>query len=169
MNFKNDVFEKNKNTNLNELHYFELKNMFDLLSNELNIVKFKINKEKENTEILELKDKFNSYNDKINLLIFENIDRKVLTSTCTNIVNEKKENIFIVVNFIDNSFQYILCANPKFIESLGFNLNQLNKEIVDLFNAKGGGRNNFVQGSFPKVDNKDFNKILEKAKTLYKW
>lgn len=169
LNFKNDVFEKNKNTNLNELHYFELKNMFDLLSNELNIVKFKINKEKENTEILELKDKFNSYNDKINLLIFENIDRKVLTSTCTNIVNEKKENIFIVVNFIDNSFQYILCANPKFIESLGFNLNQLNKEIVDLFNAKGGGRNNFVQGSFPKVDNKDFNKILEKAKTLYKW
>ena len=169
LNFKYDLFEKNKSINLKDLHYFELKNLFDILSNELNIIKFKVNKEKENSEMLELKNKFDSYNDKINLIVFENIDRKVLSSTCTNIVNEKKENIFIVLNYVDNSIQYILCTNPKFSETHNFNLNLLNKEIVELFKGKGGGRNNFVQGSFSEINKKELDKILEKAKNLYKW
>lgn len=169
LKFKSELFEKNKNVNLNKLHYFELKNMFDLLSNELNIVKFKVNKEKENSQMLELKNKFDSFDKKVNLIVFENIDRKVLSSACTNIVNEKKENIFIVFNYVDGTLQYILCANQKFIEKHKFDLNLLNKEIISLFNGKGGGRNNFIQGSFLQVDKKQLNSLLDKANDLFKW
>lgn len=169
LKLKNDTFENVKKLDINNLHYFELKNHYDILKNEINLIKYKIEKENNNKAVEELKNTLNSYTNKINLISVKDIDRKTLTTTFTSLLNEKKEHIFIVLNHIENAYQYILCCNQDFAKQKNINLNLLNKVIVEKLNSKGGGKNNFVQGSFSSLNNYDVNELIKEANNLFKW
>ncbi len=165
---KDEEFEKLIDKNFDNMHFIELKQYYDLIKNALNVIKYKFEKTNQENIILNLKNNLKSYNELVNYVKLENIDRKILMQTLTNLVNENRNNIYLIINFIDNNYQYFLCGNDEFIKSKNLNLQQFANLVNSNLNGKGGGRFNFVQGNFnessiEKIDSL-FNKIMGELK-----
>ena len=130
--------------------------------------RYKFEKINQENIILNLKNNLKSYNELVNYVKLENIDRKILMQTLTNLVNENRNSIYLIINFIDNNYQYFLCGNDEFIKLKNLNLQQFANLVNSNLNGKGGGRFNFVQGNFnessiEKIDSL-FNKIMGELK-----
>lgn len=154
MKIKDADFDKFLAIDFDKLHFIEIRQYLDQIKNSLNIIKHKFEKENQEAVIVELKNKLKSYVDKINFVQLENIDRKILMQSLTNLVNENKESIYLVTNFVDNNYQYFLCANDEFLKSKDINLQPQSVIVNKELSGKGGGRFNFIQGNFSE-QNKD--------------
>ncbi|MEG2463913.1 MAG: alanine--tRNA ligase [Malacoplasma sp.] len=150
---KNDEIEEILQIPFIDMHYLEKKNIVDNFNNHMNIMKIKREKEESLLIANDLKNDFLKYNEKFNYIYLENIDGKLLFNSLINLINENQNSIYFVVNDNNVLFQYYLCTNEIHQKSININFNIFSKEINEVLNGKGGGKPNFVQGSFSK-DNK---------------
>lgn len=149
-------------TDINKVHYLELKNYLDELKVAVTIIKNKNQKNLIQQEANELKAKLlidqNKFFDQV--VYLENIDRKILVTSLTNLVNEIRNKFFVAFNFVDNAYQYVIAINEDDCKAKKMNANELAKTLNTSFEGKGGGRPNFVQGSVKKIDKESINKMV---------
>ena len=91
--------------------------------------------------------------------IFDEVEKKQLIDQASSLKKEK--TIVCFLNKLGNNSQIIIVAS----EDSGFKANELLKNIMEKFNGKGGGRDNFAMGSI-KADFSE--KALETIKELIK-
>lgn len=159
---KDNEFEKYLNIDFLNLHFIEIKQYSEQIKNLLNIIKHKSKKDDEEKEIIKLKNDLKNKTDLVNIIALENVDRKLLMQTLTNLVNENKENIYFVYNKNDNSYQYFMVANDKFLLNKNINLQDYANKLNATLNGKGGGRFNFIQGNFNELN-------IEKIISYFNW
>jgi len=75
---------------------------------------------------------------------FEDVERKQLVDHAASLLREK--TIVCFVNKINENSQLLIMVS----EDSGIKANELLKEVMEKFNGKGGGRDNFAMGSFKK-------------------
>lgn len=165
---KDADFENLINQDFDLMHYIELKQHHEAIKNSLNIIKHKLEKLNSENFILKVKNQLKNHKEFINFIKLENIDRKVLMQSLTNLVNENRDNIYLIINLIDGNYQYFLCGNENFLKQKNINLQNFAPTINSELIGKGGGRFNFIQGNFTELDsnkiNVAFNKIIKGLK-----
>jgi len=90
---------------------------------------------------------------------FDEVEKKQLIDQAASLKKEKTVVCFL--NKLCDNAQIIIVAS----EDSGFKANELLKNLMDKFNGKGGGRDNFAMGSI-KVEFSE--KIIETLKELVK-
>ena len=91
--------------------------------------------------------------------IFDEVEKKQLIDQAASLKKEKTVVCFL--NKLGDNAQIIIVAS----EDSGFKANELLKELMEKFNGKGGGRDNFAMGSI-KADFSE--KVIETLKELIK-
>lgn len=155
---KSDNFNQFLNLNFNNMHFIEIKNYLDAIKKEFNIIKFQNEKNELESQQHNLKNKLTVFNEKVNLIELENINNKLLMQTLTNLINEKEDYFYVVINKLENSYQYLLCTNEKNMHDDILKRSAL--IINDQLKGKGGGRNNFIQGNFNETNQEVIKKTL---------
>lgn len=150
------------NKDIKKIHYLELKNDLDILKNTVAIFRSKNQKNLMQQEANKLKNSIISNSNKLcdGPIFLDEIDRKLLTVTLTNVINESNNKLFFVFNNVESIYQYIICGNEKLCNDMKMNLNIVAKTFNNEFGGKGGGRNNFVQGSLKTLDKQKVNEII---------
>ncbi|MDE5766923.1 MAG: alanine--tRNA ligase [Malacoplasma sp.] len=161
LKLKDDEIEKFKKVDINAIHYLELKEINDIFKNRINVLKSKKEKENLGKESNEIKKQFIDVNEPVKLFSLKGIDRKLLFNSLVLAINENKNTIFLVTNEVDNSIQYVLCANEKFTNDKKINLNVFAKQLNEKLGGKGGGRNHLIQGTILKNNQEELLKILK--------
>lgn len=150
------------NTDIEKIHYLELKEILDKLKNFVLIVRNKNQKNEIAKKAYELKQTLIGDSSCLfeKVLFLENIDRKILSTSLMDVINEVENKLFFVINNVDNTYQYILICNEKLCKAKNLNLNDLAKQFNSQFGGKGGGRNNFIQGSLKEINEAKVNEIV---------
>ncbi|MBU3941385.1 MAG: hypothetical protein KKF74_00565 [Nanoarchaeota archaeon] len=91
--------------------------------------------------------------------IFDEVEKKQLVDRAASLKKEK--TIVCFLNKLGDNAQIIIVAS----EDSGFKANELLKDVMEKFNGKGGGRENFAMGSI-KMDFSE--KAIETIKELVK-
>ncbi len=91
--------------------------------------------------------------------IFEDIEKKQLTDKANSLKKEKTVVCFL--NKLKDNAQVIITCS----EDSGFKANELLKTILEKFNGKGGGRDNFAMGA---IKPEFCDKVIETIKELLK-
>ncbi|MGL4617407.1 MAG: DHHA1 domain-containing protein, partial [Mycoplasmoidaceae bacterium] len=128
----------------------EIKKIYDTL-------KIDYEKKKEAFLIKSLKEKFS---DKILFLegiIIKNIDSKIIVNSLTELINEKPDKTFFIININEDKIQYFAAQNEKNNKR---NLNEIIQRMNKASGGKGGGKPNFAQGGTSNI------KSLEKIKSV---
>ncbi|GHU48452.1 hypothetical protein FACS1894218_5410 [Bacilli bacterium] len=76
----------------------------------------------------------------------KNIEPKILSKALSEIINVDKNHGYIALNNFHGKLQYIIIANPEFVDKSKFNANQIIQQINRVANGSGGGRHEFAQG-----------------------
>ncbi|MDE7088152.1 MAG: hypothetical protein K2O19_01300, partial [Malacoplasma sp.] len=161
LKLKDDEIEKFKKVDINAIHYLELKEINDIFKNRINVLKSKKEKENLGKESNEIKKQFIDVKEPVKLFSLKDVDRKLLFNSLVLSINENKNTIFLVTNEIDNSIQYVLCANEKLTNDKKINLNVFAKQLNEKLGGKGGGRNYLIQGTILKNNQEELMKILK--------
>lgn len=140
-----------------KIHYLELKNDLDILKSFYLVINSKNQKNEIAKKAIDLKQQILVHDNPIYL---ENIDRKLVMTALTDLINEKKESIFIVVNSFENSNQFYFATNENFAKYKKINFNDLINLFPKELGIKGGGKLNFLQGSFKNFDKTKFEKTI---------
>ena len=91
--------------------------------------------------------------------IFDEVEKKQLIDQAASLKKEKTVVCFL--NKLGDNAQIIIVAS----EDSGFKANELLKDVMDKFNGKGGGRDNFAMGSLKSELSE---KVIETIKELIK-
>lgn len=166
-NIKDDEIEKIIKYKFHDKHYLEKKIIVDNLANFINVIKIRKEKELGVENANSLKNDFLKYDKKFNYIYLENIDGKLLFNSLVNLINEKRESVYFVVNKTKDCFQYYLCTNDEYQKNINMNFNIFCKNINEQFNGKGGGKPNFVQGSFSEIDLSQIEPFIEKLNRTF--
>lgn len=162
-NLKDNEIEKIIKYKFNERHYLEKKIIIDNLTNLINIIKIRKEKEQNVLDANFLKNDFLKYDKNFNYIYIENVDGKLLFTSLVNIINEKENFIYFVINKNKDYFQYYLCTNENNQKKLNIDFNIFFKDISKQLNGKGGGKPHFIQGSFPQLDELKINLFINEA------
>lgn len=154
---KNNEIEQIMRSKFYERHYLEKKIIIDNLTNNVNVIKIRKEKADNILNANALKNRFLKHNKKFNCIHLENINNKLLFNSLVNLINEKKDFIYFVLNKNNDYFQYYLCTNENNQKKLNIDFNILSKNIKDKLNGKGGGKPNFIQGSFLEMNEDKIN------------
>ncbi|BAC44646.1 alanine--tRNA ligase [Malacoplasma penetrans] len=161
LNIKDDEVEKYKKTDINSIHYLELKEINEILKNKINTLVIRKEKENLSKESNEIKNKFTEVKESTKLFLLKDIDRKLLFNSLVLAINEAKSTVFLVINEVDGVIQYVLCSNESFAKNNNLDFNLYAKDLNAKLGGKGGGRSYLVQGTILKIDEKELNKILD--------
>ena len=91
--------------------------------------------------------------------IFDEVEKKQLIDQAASL--KKEETVVCFLNKLGDNAQIIIVAS----EDSGFKANELLKDVMDKFNGKGGGRDNFAMGSLRSELSE---KVIETIKELIK-
>lgn len=161
LNIKNDEIEKVSKTNINEIHYLELKDLTEFLRNKINTLKARKEKQEALSKTSDIKRIFANSKEKVNFFSLSDIDRKLLFNSLTEVFNENVENVYLVTNKIDGIIQFVICCHPDFAKKYDLDFNKFAQEINKHLGGKGGGRNYLVQGTIQKYEEKYLKGIVK--------
>lgn len=153
----NDIDDEIKallETDVLKIHYLQLKYILEKLKNAILIVKNKNKKNELAKKAQEIKETLIGQKDLFfeKVIHLEGYDRKVLITSLMDVINEVPNKLFFVTNFVDNSYQYIFVCNEQLAKQKNINFNLVAKKINEQLEGKGGGRNNYVQGSIKQFN-----------------
>ncbi|MDE5552979.1 MAG: alanine--tRNA ligase [Malacoplasma sp.] len=161
LNIKDDEIEKVSKTNINEIHYLELKDLTEFLRNKINTLKARKEKKEALSKTSDIKRIFADSKEKVNFFSLSDIDRKLLFNSLTEVFNENVENVYLVTNKIDGIIQFVICCHPDLAKKHDLDFNKFAQEINKHLGGKGGGRNYLVQGTIQKYEEKYLKGIVK--------
>ncbi|MGL5640058.1 MAG: alanine--tRNA ligase [Mycoplasmoidaceae bacterium] len=138
-------------------HFSKIKHIESEIRKIYELLKIDYEKKKEIFLIKSLKEKFS---DKILFLegiIIKNVDSKVIVNALTELINEKPDKTFFVININEDKIQYFAAQNEN---NKKRNLNEIIQRMNKASGGKGGGKPNFAQGGTSNT------KSLEKIKSV---
>ncbi len=97
--------------------------------------------------------------------LFEKEDNKFVNSTGDNLIKKLKKGIVLLFNTDkeDDKFSVLLLVTPNILKE-GFKANQIINKIANIFDGKGGGREDWAQAGGKKIKNLD--SIIKKSKEI---
>ncbi|MGL5591197.1 MAG: alanine--tRNA ligase [Mycoplasmoidaceae bacterium] len=138
-------------------HFSKIKHIESEIKKIYETLKIDYEKKKELFLVKSLKEKFS---DKILFLegiIIKNVDSKVIVNALTELINEKPDKTFFVININEDKIQYFAAQNEN---NKKRNLNEIIQRMNKASGGKGGGKPNFAQGGTSNT------KSLEKIKSV---
>ncbi|MCQ2747981.1 MAG: DHHA1 domain-containing protein [Mycoplasmoidaceae bacterium] len=125
--------------------------MFDELAQQLEkeMVEFKFAKIKK--DVNDFINNFKLNEQPYNTIVLHNVDNEFITILSKQLLDKYKDNGFVILN-ITSKLSYVVCKSAKANIS---KCNDVIKQINKLTNGRGGGKENFCQGSTQDIQTKD--------------
>lgn len=165
---KDQEIEEIIKSSFQNLHFIEVKNLMDLFKTKLNILKAKVSKNKAVEQANTIKQELTKNQEKINFISLDNYDGKTLFYGLVETINEVQDSIYVVFNKVENLFQYYVSCNEQYSKNKNIDLKKVALIINENLLGKGGGKPNFVQGSFSIIDDDKIKKTIDKIKLSLK-
>ena len=115
---------------------------FNIIKDTYKALKMEWDKQDAKQQVEEIKSFLLSEESNLVIAEIKNYDNKNVFNALTDLINEKQDKVFAVLNIVEDKVQYMLATNQK----NKINLNDTIRKINEFTQGKGGGKPNFVQG-----------------------
>jgi alanyl-tRNA synthetase len=80
---------------------------------------------------------------------------KIINQAITELVNDNKDQGYILINTNENKIQYFVGINKQLVIKKKISANDIVKKINEISNGSGGGKDIFAQGGTTHLDSLD--------------